>query len=757
MQNMKLSKRRVWIMNTKTDLSGKQGSLLVITVIMLAIAGITVGAILSSQFTFIRVAEASISREKAAFFADAGLQSALVKLNAASDGNIGLTESRGYFGRTNNFTAPDWGFQSRYSLSNGASWVTSTGLYNSCEVVVQAQVELGAGNRTIHALYAHALFSGNISGSNYTMAIGGTSTNADFVRGDVYSGGNLIRSRDALLRLTEILVSTNNTGLYALGDTWTNAYASQTFSNALSQSAFDTYKTSMAPYSNKVYNNGTYDVGEAYVDTIGDGQYTLGEPFTDSNGNGVRDIGDSFIDRNGNGVYNAGIDTVVDHGNGRWDAGEEWVEDSSHSQRLNGKYDPAGGYWSGSTWKTSYKISKKTYYCTTWPAESYEDVGDGAYTPAESYVDQNGHYDVGEQYVDDRNSIYDYGTQTKQALTGMPAPAAGQLPATGNNPAIDPPDLQHMYYSVNKSTMPPADALPRWGNDVTVQASDYGTARAITDLTRPQHIFVRNPPKSGSVSSGGKTIYGRSYTSITNNGVPVDDYFFEDPADSTYNSSVSSASIDGTSQTAPMYINVQSSANGLLYYVDGNVWIHHPQVYSMRFRNPGTRITIVASGNITISDEFYYNASYASGLTPAQVNSTIVNNPSDAFCLIAMKRSSTSTNTGNIYIGDSQFGTGGSIHALLYAENDFVDKNLNSSGQPYISIFGNMTAGNQVSLNRPASGSRTRLDVTLDERIRNGTVIVPGLPYPVGSQRSIILDTAWHMVPGTWSSWSFMR
>ncbi|MEI8140331.1 MAG: hypothetical protein WCI03_10745 [bacterium] len=744
-------------MNTNTELSGKQGSILVTSVIMLAIAGIAVGAILTSQFTFTRIAEISNARDKAAFFADAGLQSALVKLNAASDGNISLTESRGYFGRTNNFTASDWGFQSHYFVTNGASMVTSTGQYNSCQVVVQAQVELGAGNRTIHALYAHALFAGDSSGSNYTMAIGGTSSNADFVRGDVYSGWNLTRSGDALLRLTEILVSTNNTGIFAIGDTWTNAYAVQSFTNALTQSAFDTYKNSMAPYSNKVYNNGQYDFGEAYVDTIGDGQYTPGEPFTDVNGNGVWDTGDSFIDRNGNGVYNAGIDTVVDHGNGRWDAGEEWVEDSSHSQRVNGKYDPAGGYWSGSTWKTSYKVGKTTYYCTTWPAESYEDVGDGVYTPAEPYVDQNGHYDVGEQYVDDRNSIYDYGTQTKESLTGMPAPAAGQLPATGHNPAIDPPDLQHMYYSVSKSTTMPSDALPRWGNDVLVNAADYGTAKAITDLTRPEHIFVRNPPKSGSVSSSGKTIYGRSYTSITNAGVPVDDYFFEDPADSSYNSSVSSASIDGTAQTAPMYINVKSTANGLLYYVDGNVWIHHPQVYSMRFRTPGTRITIVASGNITISDEFYYNADYKAGLTPEQVNSTIVNNPSDAFCLIALKRSSSSTNTGNIFIGDAQFGTGGSIHALLYAENNFIDNNLNSSGQPYISIFGNMTAGNLVSLNRPASGSRTRLDVTLDERIRNGTVIVPGLPYPVGSQRSIILDTAWHMVPGTWSSWSILQ
>ncbi len=746
-------------MNTKShpDQSGKEGALLVMTVIMLAIASIALGSMLTSQLTFTRVAHLSNSREKAAFFADAGLQSALLKLNQASDGNISLSESRSYFGRTNNFTATDWGFQSRYFLTNGVSMISSTGQYNSCQIIVQAQVELGAGNRTVHALYAHALFAGNSSASNYTMAIGGAGTSADFVRGDVYSGGNLTRSGDALLRLTEVLVSTNNTGICGIGDSWTNAYATQSFTNPLSQSDFNTYAASMAPYSNKVYNNGKYDLGEAYVDTIGNGRYDLGEPFTDLNGNGVWNTGDSFIDRNGNGVYNIGIDTVVDHGNGKWDAGEEWVEDSTHSQRINGKYDPAGGYWSGTTWKTTYKVGKTTYSCASWPAESFEDVGDGVYTPAEPYVDQNGHYDVGEQFVDDRNSIYDYGTQTKGALTGMPSPAGGQLQATGYNPAIDPPDLQHMYYANSKSTAAPIDALPRWGNDVTVQASDYGTAKAITDLTRPQHIFVRNPPKSGSVSSGGKTIYGRSYTSTTNNGVPVDDYFFEDPADSTYNTSVSSASIDGTAQTSPMYINVQSTANGLLYYVDGNVWIHHPQVYSMRFRTPGTRITIVASGNITISDEFYYNADYRAGITPAEVNSTIVSDPSDAFCLIAMKRSSSSTNTGNIYIGDAQFGTGGSIHALLYAENNFVDNNINSSGQPYISIFGNMTAGNLVSLNRPTSGSRTRLDVTLDERVRNGTVIVPGLPYPVGSQRSIILDTAWHIVPGTWSSWSFLK
>jgi hypothetical protein len=139
------------------------------------------------------------------------------------------------------------------------------------------------------------------------------------------------------------------------------------------------------------------------------------------------------------------------------------------------------------------------------------------------------------------------------------------------------------------------------------------------------------------------------------------------------------------------------------------------------------------------------------------MNSTIVNNPSDALCLIALKNPAFPGNTGNILIGDAQFGTGGSIHAMLYAENDFIDNNLNTTDQAFISIFGNMTAGNQVRLVRGTGDYRTRLDITLDERIRSGSIIVPGLPHPVGSQRSIFIDTAWHLVPGSWSSFSNLK
>lgn len=748
--------------STPTLGSEKKGSALLIAVVMLGFAAFIIGSILTTTISYAWNGERTYNHDKAVYLADTGLRAGLIKLNAASDGNISFQESRNYIARTETFPHPGWGFETRILLTNSTYKIISTGTYNGFQAIVQSDVTLGAGSRSIHALYAHALFAGNDKkAASYILKIGGTGTGADFVKGDTYSGEAIELTGTSRLRHPEILVDTNHDGICEPGETWTNSYATQSFTNPLSQTEFNNYKNSITTNMSKTYANGKYDYGEAFVDTIGNGVYDEGEPYTDSNGNGRRDPGDSYIDRNSNGVYNAGVDTVVDMGNGKYDSGEEWVEDSSHSQRINGRYDKAGGYYLSGVWKTTYKSGNKTISCSTWPAEQYEDVGDGVYTATgEAYTDQNGVYDVGESYVDDRNDIYDYGTQAKGSITGMSAPGPGQRSATGHDAAIDPPNLTNMYYGMPKSGTKPSGALDRWGYDVAVTSNDYGTAKAITDVSKPEHIFIRNPPTSGSTTSGGKTIYGRSYNTITNGaGKRLDDFFLEDPTDSTYNTYDTSKEIDGTVNTAPMFVNVTANDNNKLFFVDGNVYLHNPQVYSMRFRQPGTRITIVANGNITLSDEFYYNAAYASGLVRTNMNSTIVNNPSDVLCLIALKNPAFPGQTGNILIGDSQFGTGGSIHAMLYAENDFVDNNLNTVDQTFISIFGNMTAGNQIRLNRTTGTGqyRTRLDVTLDERVRNGEVIIPGLPHPVGTQRSIFIDTAWHLVPGTWNSFTSLQ
>ena len=609
--------------------SNREGSVLVTAIIMLAIAALTVGSILAATMTYSKQAQASYYREKAVYLADAGLRAALVNLNADFDANISYDQSHDYFTDTSGFTIADWGFQTQVTVVNGRNVLVSNGKYGS-QAQIQAETSLGSGSRSIHALYAHALFAGNSSGNtNYVLKVGGVDSGADFVNGDVYSGSNIELTGNAFLRVPEAFVNdVDSDGICDPGtDTWVSAYATQVFTSPLSKAAYDSYKASMQPYTNKVYNNGKYDVGEAFVDTIGNGVYDMGEPFTDSNGNGVRDPGDSFIDQNGNGRYDAGVDTVVDSGNGLYDTGEEWTEDVSHTQRQNGRYDPAGGYYKLSyglwTWRTSYSGTS----CASWPAEAFEDVGDGQYTAGEPYIDQNGVYDVGEEYLDDRNSVYDYGTEAVGTIVGMPAPGLGQRTATGENNPINPPDLVHMYYAVNRNDSQPAGALTRWGNDVAVTASDYGSAKTITDSSRPEHIFVRNPTD-------------RTYTALySTNGARIDDYFLEDPTDSTYNQNPTANRIaqNDSSRTCTMFINVKSNGNMKVYYVDGNMYIHNPNVYSMRFRQPGTIITIVAKGNITISDEFYYNADYPTNLQYADMNSTVVKNPSDALCLIALK------------------------------------------------------------------------------------------------------------------------
>ena len=771
---------------TKSRRTGREGGALVTAVVILAIASVTIGSITTATMTYNRHAQATYSREKAAFLADAGLRAALVKLNAYSEPNISYNQSRGYFSETDGFEAADWGFTTRVAVTNGRNMLVSVGRYRSRNVDVQAEVSLGAGSRSIHALYAHAMFAGCSDSTNYTLRVGGTGSGADFVNGDTYSGVDIELSGDSMLRLPESLsVDVDGDGICDPSvDTWQSSHATQVFTNPLEQAAFDAYESSQQSHMDDVYNNGEYDDGEAFVDTIGNGVYDLGEPFTDTDGDGVRHPGDEFTDLNGNGSWDEG-EPFEDLGNGVYDAGEEWTDDPSMEERQNGRYDGPDGYWeseeTGGYWEW-YRVGwrwRRRWVPgeTTWvwhdqpglPGEDFEDVGDGIYYAGEPYVDQNGIYDEGEEYLDDRNSEYDYGTQAPGNISGMPSPGPGQRAATGGDAEIDSPDLEHMYYDVNRNDSEPMDALQRWGNDVAVTAGDYSSnGHVINSASTPEHIFVRNVPRTPAGTGndqfrethGGVQVRSRGYDKVyDNSGDPVDDYFLEDPTDSTYNeiSNYDVAQDDGN-RTHRTLINVRPEDNVKLYYVDGNVWLHATPTWALGFREPGTRITIVASGNITISDEFYYNADYDSNLQYSDMDSTVVNNPSDALCLIALKRPNCD-NSGNIYIGDPAMGTGGSIHAMLYAENDFVDNNINTADQQFISVFGNMTAGNEVRLNRQVGGGhyRTRLDVTLDGRIRDGSIIVPGLPHPVGSQRSIQLDTAWHMVPGTWTSWSMLE
>ena len=667
-------------------------------VIMLGVAVLTIASIFVATGTYTRVNHAMYERERAFQLADSGIVAAILDMNGGGSGTIAATNSQAYFLASNRFTSAVWSFSTTVSNASASmGTIISVGRYGESSVTVRTDVEQSLEARNIHALYAHALYAGNSSGdTNYILEIGGTGGNADFVDGDVYSGNDLDVTGDARLRLPEDFTDDGTNG-YDIGEDYTDSGTLAVHSNALTRPEYNTYTGTVNVA--ETYPNGKFDYGEAFVDTIGNGVYDSGESFTDLDGDGVYGFGEPYVDTDGDGVFDAG-ETFVDHGNGQYDVGEPYQDVNG-----NGAWDPAQAGWSewvrvGWRWR---RINHPSV-----PAEPYEDVGNGVYDPDETFTDVNNVYDPGEEFFDDRNDRYDYGTQATGDISGMQDPGTSQLPASGGSTAVSPPDLETMYYDQSNSGTAPGDAANGWGHDIDVASANFNSDGEVTDPNDPAHIFVKNPDN-------------RRYSPV--NG--KDDYFLEDPTDPSYGNS-------------SQFIDVQDNGNDKVYYVDGNLYIHNPHTYDFMFRDSGVRITIVANGNITISDEFWYNGGTA--------------NPLDSLALIA-KKDPNEPDSGNIYLGDAQYGTGGDVHAMLFAENDFVDNNLDTSGQPYLSVFGNMTAGNHVAINRSGQ-NRTRLDITFDERIVSLQDLPPGLPQAPSGERSIMVLGDWTRIIGTWSSHS---
>ncbi|MFM7298549.1 MAG: hypothetical protein ACKO4Q_15195 [Planctomycetota bacterium] len=213
----------------------------------------------------------------------------------------------------------------------------------------------------------------------------------------------------------------------------------------------------------------------------------------------------------------------------------------------------------------------------------------------------------------------------------------------------------------------------------------------------PAHIFRRNPSdRSSNTSSTVK-----------------DDYFLEDPYE-TVSSSSNVAPANGTRITLAGHDgNPGSNASNKVYYIDGNLWIHNNNIFSFTLYNGGSdpvRATFVVRGNIYISDNILYQ-----------------NATTGALAMIAMK-DPTVANSGNIYFGDPSFGTLERMDSFMYAENNFLDNNLSASGSAKVIVNGNMTAGNQVRINRDWGNQHSKLTVNFDGRIASGAITLPGLP-----------------------------
>jgi len=251
-----------------------------------------------------------------------------------------------------------------------------------------------------------------------------------------------------------------------------------------------------------------------------------------------------------------------------------------------------------------------------------------------------------------------------------------------------------------------------------------GTAWQLPE-ENPAHIFRKNPTDR-------KTEYQSTVK---------DDFFMEDPYESVSGGSQTSSKYAYQVSLAGVNGEPGSNSNKMIYYVDGNLWLHNKSSYSMQMESAsgdGTQLLFVVRGNIYFSDNFFYG-----------------DEDKDGVAFIAMQDDDYPDDTGNIYFGDPVFGTINKMYGYMYAENNFYDLNLDSSGSEKVEIYGNMSAGNQVVIDRDYKTSygsikHTKMTVDFDERISNGGLSIPGLPGGAGdASASNFSVVAWRRVGET--------
>ena len=251
-----------------------------------------------------------------------------------------------------------------------------------------------------------------------------------------------------------------------------------------------------------------------------------------------------------------------------------------------------------------------------------------------------------------------------------PAPAPntyglnGDVEATGNVDLFDSasvsgevsegaapwsfPDLVGMNYAVNNT------------HNVSKIFADAGISSGYLPSGNPlRNVFMKNPTDR-------KTECGST---------PGNDYFFEP------SSGFSNARGEKHGDT-PLH-----AGNDRVYYVDGDVWVHHKTTYG--FMMDG-KVTIVATGNIHICDNIEYK----------DANSMLG--------LVALGKydgSGQRISGGDVFFGDPVYGTMYTISAMMFAANNFLYNTApltGTSAEPTsgFTVTGNFCALNKVSVDR---------------------------------------------------------
>jgi hypothetical protein len=285
--------------------------------------------------------------------------------------------------------------------------------------------------------------------------------------------------------------------------------------------------------------------------------------------------------------------------------------------------------------------------------------------------------------------------------------AAGTITGAPGNTNVyrTPPDIPGMNYPAIADF--DVAALFAAGASAGTFAGS-GTALQMPESS-PAHIFRLNPDDRAGETSG----------------TAKDDYFLEDPYSPIFDFTLREDGTEGHTISLSGIMGAPGvSGTDVIYFVDGNLWLHNLQFRGIRFASDASyqaRVTFVASGNIYFSDDLELQDAAADGVA-----------------FIAMKDPS-EPDSGNIYFGDSVYGTIRSMEAYMYAENDFFDNNLTGSASGIVSITGTMAAGNQVNIESDyidAAGNpqHSKLEVTGDPRLTTGMLVLPGIPgFGVGT------------------------
>ncbi len=252
-------------------------------------------------------------------------------------------------------------------------------------------------------------------------------------------------------------------------------------------------------------------------------------------------------------------------------------------------------------------------------------------------------------------------------------------------------------------------------SDAFYARDDAGGSAYQVEESNPAHIFRKNPSDRSSDTSS----------------TQKDDYFLEDPYEDLTRDSGSTGedayaiSLSGVSGAPGV------DGNNKVYFIDGNLWLHNIKVFSMKIKHAeanGVKVTFVVKGNIYFSDNLFYQ-----------------DTDTDGVAFIAMK-DDTVEDSGNIYFGDPVFGTLEQMHAFMYAENNFHDNNLDANGSAQVHLYGNMTAGNQVLIQRDYGDQHSRLTVDFDDRIATGSLEMPRLPLAVSTTSENYQVLSWRRI-----------